>query len=644
MSSEIFINGRRVRLDPSDSKGKGGEADIYGIGDFYSDGRQIAAKVFKGPDHPDYLLPDGSPNIHEQQGASERLKIHQTKLRQFPRNLPPQIVRPMDLATDRTGKRIVGYTMELLGNYDLLVQFREKSFRQGGGIGPDLACKMLKDLHIAVSGTHAAGVVLGDFNDLNVMVSPSHDRVRVIDADSAQFGVFACRTFTQNFVDPRLCVPCPGGGPLLKGSYSPDSDWYAFLVMLMQTLLFLDGGPYGGVHKPKDRANRIPHAERWQKRITVFHPEVVYPRPAAPLQTLPDDLLHFMTETFVKDRRGPFPPRLLDMTWTACPCGTIHARKSCPSCRVAVPVTEPIVSRGHVKATTVFSVPNNPDIVILHAAFQDGELRFLYHDGSSYRRETGEVVISGPLDSRIKFRVRKDETLLGKDGTLVAFSRGSLVLKSQVDSYGALPLFDANAAHRYWVASGTLWKDKDVLGIHSSDSIGQVLANQTLFWVGPKFGFGFYRAGEMSVAFVFDAESQGIKDTVQIPIRGQLIDSTCAFSDGLCWFFHGSKEGSKIVNHCHAIRPDGTVVATASADRGSEPWLDNLRGKLAAGDSLFVPTDDGILKYGISNGAIVQTGSFPDTERFVDAGTFLFPGRQGIHAVGKSEIKLLQLT
>ena len=38
------------------------------------------------------------------------------------------------------------------------------------------------------------------------------------------------------------------------------------------------------------------------------------------------------------------------------------------------------------------------------------------------------------------------------------------------------------------------------------ERIGDVLSGQTQFWVGERFGLGFYRAGSVSVAFVFGAD------------------------------------------------------------------------------------------------------------------------------------------
>ena len=65
---EIYINNKRIRVSMSDSIGKGGEADIFKVGN-------KALKVFKSPSHPDLT---GNP--HEQKVAIARIQEHQEKL------------------------------------------------------------------------------------------------------------------------------------------------------------------------------------------------------------------------------------------------------------------------------------------------------------------------------------------------------------------------------------------------------------------------------------------------------------------------------------------------------------------------------------------------------------------------------------
>lgn len=620
---DIYVSGKKVRLDPAKSIGKGGEADIFDIGGGF------AAKIFKEPDHPDYT---GQP--HEQQGARERIAIHQEKLPAFPKGLPERVVTPVELATDRLGKRIVGYTMPIVRNAEVLLRYADRGFRQGG-VPTDTVVQIFRDLHQTVGGIHRGGVVIGDFNDLNVLVRGSE--AFVIDADSFQFGRFPCRLYTAKFVDPLLCNP-RASAPELVAPHSPTSDWYAFAVMLMECLLFVD--PYGGVYRPKDQAKRVLHDARPLRRITVFHPEVRYPKPAVPYGVLPDDLLDYFHRVFERDERGVFPLRLIEaMRWTACStCGTEHARAQCPNCQTAAPaaVREVVRVRGKVTATRIFRTSG----VILTATVEDGMLRFLYHESGVWRREDRSEVARGALDPQVRYRIQGQTTLMGRGSELVSIARDGTPAMSSVDTYGLLPVFDANARAKYWAAGGQILRDGPV----GPEYVGDVLAGQTLLWVGSDFGFGFYRAGNLSVAFVFPATGRGVNDTVKLPpIRGQLIDATAVFTRDRVWFFTSTNELGKSVNRCTVIRADGTVEAGAETTAGDGSWLGTIRGKCAAGNFLLAATDDGIVRVEPQGTTIAKTREFPDTEPFVDADSMLLADSAGIYVVDRQEIKILKI-
>ncbi|NET10604.1 MAG: hypothetical protein F6K16_39110, partial [Symploca sp. SIO2B6] len=289
---DIYVNTKKVRLTARNAIGKGGEADVFKLG------KDKAIKVFKPPDHPDFA---GMPDA--QQAARDRLDQHQHKLRQFPQGLPERVISPMALAMDQKGQRILGYTMPLLNDTEVLLRYGDRTFRQA--IEAQTVVQIFLDLHQTITQLHRANVVIGDFNDLNVLVKGTS--AYIIDADSFQFGAFTCPMFTARFVDPLLCDPT-ANQPILQQPHTPTSDWYAFAVMLMQCLLFVD--PYGGIYKPKDKSQRIPQSARSLKRITVFHPEVRYPKPALPWDRLPDDLLHHFHQIFEQDWRGGFPRSL----------------------------------------------------------------------------------------------------------------------------------------------------------------------------------------------------------------------------------------------------------------------------------------------------------------------------------------------
>lgn len=624
---EVVIQGKRVRVQPNQGIGKGGEADVYDLGN----GK--ALKVFKGPKHADY---DGLPL--EQQGAIARISEHQRKLPAFPRDLPPHVVVPEALAYDRGGATIVGYVMALISGAELLRRYGERAFRTGA-IPNDVVVRVFRDLHTTVSGIHARRVVIGDFNDLNVLVRG--EDAFLIDADSFQFGTCATRMYTQRFVDPTRCDP-NASSLVLAQPHTATSDWYAFAVMLMQSLLFVD--PYGGVYRPKDPAKRARLDERPLRRITVFHPDVTYPKPAVPYGVLPDELLDYFHRVFERDERGEFPRVLLEgLRWTTCAqCGTEHARNVCPTCAAAIPAAlkQRVVIRGTVTATRVFATRGD----IVAAAVHGGALRWLVHEHGAFRREDGAVILAGERDPRFRYRIAGERTLIARDDVLVTLAHGHAPEQRAVERYrSVLPVFDTNATRAYWVEHGALYRDGDVGIAAAPVRIGNVLANQTLFWVGERFGFGCYRAGELSVAFVFDAMSRGINDAVALPrIRGQLVDAVASFADARCWFFTAAQEGGATVHRVSVIAPDGSVIGSASAIAGDGSWLGgSIRGHAAVGDALLAATDDGVVRIEASGGSVAVTREFPDTEPFVHSSCQLLAGRDGLYVVDRREITKL---
>jgi|SRR5579872_1438217 len=623
----VYLSGSQVRVDPTDAIGQGGEAYVF------KHPGGLAMKIFKQPDDPEF------ENDHQKQEAARlRLSEHQNKLPAFPKGLPDRVITPLELAySNKQNTNVIGYTMQFLKGSEPLLKYKQRSFRQQGVETNDVV-SIFRELYKTVDEIHGANVVIGDFNDLNVLVIGKTPWI--IDSDSFQFGKFFCRMFTDRFVDPRLCDPKASSLMLVK-PHTADSDWYAFTVMLFESMLFVD--PYGGVFKPKDPTKLITHGSRPLKRVTVFHPEVRYPKPAMPYGYLSDELLQYFHDVFEKDHRGKFPLQLLqNIRWTKCTsCGTEHARPACPICKVAAPaaVKEVMVVRGKVMSSLFFKTPG----VILCAAYQD-KLRFLYHHNGKYLRDVeGDVVYAGSLDPQVRYRVQRDKTHMGKGNELVSF-KGSQVYRQSIDTYGTLPMFDSNGERLYWLDGGRLMRE-GVLGPDYPESIGQVLRNQTLLWTGSTFGFGFYRAAGLAVAFTYNANGSGINDNVALPkISGQLIDSTAVFGKDICWFFMATQEAGKTRHQCFVIKSDGTVVATASAEAGDGSWLgENIRGKAAAQNFVFSATDEGIVRLEPLNGQIIQTREYADTEPFVDSDSQLFVAKEGIYIVDQQEIRLLQI-
>lgn len=625
--SEVLLNGRRLSLNPRSVIGQGGEADVYDIGG------GIALKLYKTSTHPEF-----HHQPLEQRAANSRLRTQQRKLPDLLRlapKLPGRLVVPQTLVYDRSGQSIAGYTMPLIQPAEVLHRYSDRGWRQNG-IPSERLPIVFRDLHRTIIAAHQAGFVFGDLTDLNILVKDAE--AYAIDVDSGQFGPYPCQLFSQKYVDPLLCQPGIHRLQLVK-TMSPNSDWYAYAVMFMECLLYVH--PYGGVYRPKAKNAALIHDARPLQRVTIFHPEVVYPKPALPLDVLPDELREYFQQVFVKDRREVFSPKILDnLHWRKCSqCGLEHGRAVCPQCKQQAPaaVVQRLTVRGQVTARQVFRTSGT----ILFAAKHHGEIIWLYHEAGAFRREGNKVILHGDLDPSMRFRLRGADTMIGSRGLLVTLRDSEVISQDPVDSYRQLPVFDANDHHRYWLSQGRLLRD-DQFG---SFPVGAVLQGQTLFWVGPQFGFGYSHAGQVQMAFTFDAERRGMNDRVLLPrMNGQPIDSTCVFGSERAWFFQSAQDHGRTINRCTVITPAGEIVATAETTAGDGSWLGTIRGKMAVGQSLLAATDEGIVRVEIVNGHPEVVRTFPDTEPFVDAAVHLFPMVNGLAVVGRHTITTLTLS
>jgi hypothetical protein len=191
------------------------------------------------------------------------------------------------------------------------------------------------------------------------------------------------------------------------------------------------------------------------------------------------------------------------------------------------------------------------------------------------------------------------------------------------------------------VVAGAVVREGPVAPVY----IGEVLAHQTLLWVGETFGVAFYRVGSLSGAMIFDAERAGMNDRVDLPpLRGQLLDATCVFSDDRCWFLAQTQEGGGTVNNCYLVMRDGAVIASHRARDGDGGWLGTLQGKCAVGAALLAPTDAGVVRLEAEGNSIRESKTFPETEQYVSSASQLLAGRDGLYVVQAHEIQLLTIS
>lgn len=617
-----------LTLNNSTFLGKGGEAEVYKLD------QKTVAKIFKDRNHPDWM------SDPEREAAANKLVEYQNKLKMFPSGLPINVITPIDLILKYN--KIVGYTMRFLDKGEVLKKYSEKTFREKLGKDNNVVAELFTELRDTVAATHSRGVVIGDFNDLNIIVVDDNrlkNKVYVIDSDSFQFGPFLTKVFTTRFVDPRHCDKKNAQVNLIE-PHDTNSDWYAFNVMLFQSLLYLH--PYGGIYQPTNPAARIAHEIRPLYGISVFNAHVKYPKAALSLKLLHDDVLGYFERVFEKEHREEFPASLFQkMRWTTCTnCGAAHCRAICPECQTTSPVVVQTVQiRGTVKSTTIFRAKDRSGIMrrVMYASESAGHLAYLLWDGTQFVRETGHTINQVPLLPGLKFRIQGQKTLIGLDTQFLVF-QGNDHERVGCDTFYKTPMFDCNSTDVFYISNGVIYRHADI-----PEPLGEGIAGHTAIWVGEDFGFGFYLAASYSQTFTFGLKKKSFNDSCKIRIEGKLIDSNVYFGKDRAWVFISAQIRSNTVNRCWVIDKTGAILAQEEVNQSEDSWLSSIKGKMAIGNIMFSASDRGITRIEVVNGRVMPVKEFPDTEPFVLDNSYLFPEKSGIYVVDSLEIKKLEI-
>ncbi|AFY40224.1 hypothetical protein Lepto7376_4095 [[Leptolyngbya] sp. PCC 7376] len=560
---KYFIQKKQIKLSPQQIIGQGGEAEVYTLSS------TEVVKLFKSPQHPSF-----TNDTNAQTAAKERILQHQQKLIQFPKGLPENVLALKDLVTDKSNK-IVGYTMSYLKDAQPLYRYGDRRFREQNGISHQQITNLFIQLHKTLKTLHNKHIVVGDFNDLNILVQQKTPYF--IDTDSWQFDTFLCKVFTPRFVDPILC-DANLSYPDLSHTHNKESDWYAYSLLLFRCLLYVD--LYGGIYPDKT----IPQISRSLHRITVFNPKIKYPKPSLPYSILNDDLIQYFRDLSEKDKRGIFPVDLLtNLVWQTCSsCGQIHSQKSCPICKIQpIAITQPTF----VGKQLIFQTKGT----IITTQFTPTKTHYLYWEDGEFKRETGAVIFKGDRSPDLKFWIDGDHTYIGKNGTILCFVRSEFKsdLTLPVDQYKQQPCFFAQAGKRYWLHQGKLWGDRSL----GRGFIGDVLENQSHFWVTNHLGFGLYQAGHWLSGFTFQPHRQGINDqSILPPLRGEIIETHCYIKQDI-WLLISLQNAGQIEQHVIVLDSQGKRRSHQVFSPTTLPYLD---GHCATEDGLYIATDAGL--------------------------------------------------
>jgi hypothetical protein len=177
--------------------------------------------------------------------------------------------------------------------------------------------------------------------------------------------------------------------------------------------------------------------------------------------------------------------------------------------------------------------------------------------------------------------------------------------------------------------------------------IGQVLEGQTRVRVGAALGFAFYRAGAITVSFVFDTKRGPLRQVALPDLTGRLVDWSAAFDDRHVLLTFATEESGRIVHAAHLVDDRGELVATERGTPDASPVLASLRGKCLAGGAVMCATGDGLVlvRPDRARRAFVPARTFADARDLVSPDDELLLGRGGsLYAVSHDEIVHLSFT
>jgi len=606
MNRRIKIDKQWVEFTQADLLGIGGEAEVYRHG-------QLAVKLF----HDLAAMKQFNPGISTAQ-LEQRQAEKAAKLRAFPRQLPSNVVSPLSLVTSRKG--VLGYTMPLLHNAFDLRMLAKRSFRQGV-IGNAEVGDLFVALQKTLDALHRQHIIVGDLNDSNVLFKER--QVYFIDADSMQFGPYACPVGTEQFLDPRLYGKDLTRQPL----FTPQSDYFSAAALLLSSWLYV--GPYGGRH-PQLRS----WLRRADQRVSIFSSTVMYPKAAVRYDILPDEMLEYFVNTFEKDVRHPLPVNMIEsLAWTRCQCGLEHARAHCPCQQLSGPVKETTVIHQSVKVTKIFKTRGQ----ILACAVDGGELRYLYEENQVLYRENGDVVTRGKRLPGMRFALSGRATWIGQGEQLIKVDSGEAVERKTTSCYANLPVFAVIGQRLLTINASYLRLDDRI--------VGRVMPGQTWFSGGAEFGFGFYQAGLLRIFFIIDPKQAHLL-TVNMPaINGRIRDIQCNFSEQSVLATMSVESNGVVVNHAYLVRrADGEIIGQLQASPDQSGLLAQLGSKLVNGTAIVSAGDDGLMLFRANGGRIEEVSLFKDSELFIRPGATLAPAPDGsLYQISAQAIERISL-
>jgi hypothetical protein len=192
----------------------------------------------------------------------------------------------------------IGYTMRAVADNYSLCQLFTRTFRDRNKVTNDQIVSLAERLALHVAHVHAAGVLVVDLNELNLLVPHSFDETFLIDVDSYQTPGYPA----------TVIMPSVRDYSVKAADFSALSDWFSFAVLAFQ--LFVGAHPYKGQHPASSSVPRDEQlAYRMRHNISAFRSDVRLPKCCYPFDVIPQAFRDWL-RAVLEDGKRLRPPSL----------------------------------------------------------------------------------------------------------------------------------------------------------------------------------------------------------------------------------------------------------------------------------------------------------------------------------------------
>ena len=640
MIRKAIVNNQSHTLKQSNVLGAGGQATVIKSNPY-------AIKIY----HPHML----------DSQIEKRLKTFLAK--KF--TIPSGVFAPLHIARNTLDKT-VGFAMNIApSGLFPAANFSARSFRNANK-RYDLA--YITDIFISLidicETLHKQGIIIGDFNDLNVLVG--NRRGYLIDVDSFQFDTFPCPVATENYLVPDLYEKDLGSKPWFK----PEYDYYSLLTMLVKSLTRVH--PYGGNHKKYRTLMR-----RAIAKVIATDDGVNYPKMGLNFDILGDSILeavHRMHKngeryTLDKDILVEYKDSLLHCT--SCKMQFPSERNNCPNC--STKNTQQIQRKVTVSKSSNQTI-NKEELIVtdgniiwhkigwnnIYAIAIEGGKYFLYQKpgkGSVVKKYLFDTKNQSPkfdLFNRNYLTVSQD---IGSNELLILDISGPApkgVAKRTCSTFHGERIFTCVGDKLIRVDGGNLYSGEFSNGMYVEKHLCHVAEGQT--WILPhtssKYFFMLERFFNVVEYSICEAENAIIKNNIKIPNldKGEsLYDIDGVFSSNHMVLMMKTQKNNKSYAHVNICEcSTGSLESRYSVESLSSDTYRRIHGKAFVktkneNSILLHPTDDGIVQEIIANQRTKQNTLMTASEPFVSEEDFLTPFQHGILVATSKTIDLLTI-